>query len=120
MNFAQLLENLRNLSYDSGWISGKIEAGGNYDADAQNNCIRQRELVYAGLQNGILELKQQVAAMVDALEKAPKPMASLTAEELKDNWKAVDHWFAVYNSWIEDVATKALALMKGKDSEREK
>lgn len=48
-------------------------------------------------------------SLVEALEKAPKPMPSLTAEEWKANWKAVDHWFAVYDTWMDDIAKKALA-----------
>ena len=55
------------------------------------------------------ELKQQNADLVAALEKAPKPMLCMTAEALKANWKAVDHWFAVYDAWMDDVAKKALA-----------
>lgn len=116
MNIAELLNEFRDMSYETGWISGKIEAGGNHSESDQDSCIAKRNELEADLTN-------RIAAMVEALEKAPKPMASLTAEELKDNWKAVDHWFTVYDSWMEDVATKALTQVKTNktsDSEREK
>ena len=53
--------------------------------------------------------------LMAALEKAPKPMTSLTAKELKDNWKAVDHWFAVYDAWMDDIAKQALAQVGKSD-----
>ena len=58
------------------------------------------------------KLEKQNRDLVAALEKAPRPMPSLTAEELKANWKTVDHWFAVYDAWMEDVVTKALDIGK--------
>ena len=58
------------------------------------------------------ELKRQNAALVKTLKDAPRPMTSLTAEELKVNWKAVDHWFAIYDAWMDDVAKQALAQTK--------
>lgn len=106
MSIIDLIGEFRNKSYDSGWISGKIEAGGIYDVDAQANCISQRN----DLQ---VELEHRITTLMDALEKAPKPMTSLTAEELKSNWKAVDHWFAIYDAWMDDVAKQALSLVKG-------
>ena len=70
---------------------------------ALQNCLAVMELAN-------IELKQQNRDLRAALEKAPRPMTSLmTAEELKENWKAVNSWFATYDAWMEDVVTKALA-----------
>ena len=61
----------------------------------------------------IENLEQQNAKLLDALEKAPRPMRLLTAEELKANWRAVDHWFAIYDAWVDDVQLKAITKAGG-------
>ena len=48
--------------------------------------------------------------LLKALQKAPPVPMKL---DLTD-WKRIDHWFAVYDAWIDDVQLEALALVEGK------
>ena len=108
MNIEELIHEFRDKSYDSGWISGKIEAGGSYDVDAQANCIAQRN----DLQ---VELESRMTALVEALEKAPEPRPPLSAEELLTDCKRIDHWFAVYDAWMDDIVKQAIVLVEGEE-----
>lgn len=78
MDIAQQLESLRNLSYDSGWMSGKIETSSKSpdllitekEEAHHGQLISDRDDVYVTLQNSVLELKQQNADLVAALRDA--------------------------------------------------
>ncbi|MCK4830662.1 hypothetical protein KA005_83890 [bacterium] len=100
MNTAETIRELRDKSYDSGWISGKIEAGGSYDADAQANCIAQRNEL-------LVELDIRITTLLDALK--------FYAD--RENWKV--NKSMIYPSEISadggSIARQALALAEGKE-----
>lgn len=86
MKIQELIVEFLNKSYDSGWISGKIEAGGSYDADAQSECIAQRDALQAMLESRITAMEDTLGKVKRFLEHGPEFPYHLLAdtEELQE------------------------------------
>lgn len=111
MNIADLIIELRNKSYDSGWISGKIEAGGSYDADAQSNCIAQRNKLQAELKARTAALVEQNDNMRDSLEWLTKLICGISKDHPEK---------ATNQEWQDAIESGREALVEGKKATRNK
>ena len=95
MNIAELIKEFRDMSYETGWISGKIEAGGNHSESDQDNCIAKRNELEADLTN-------RIADLMEALKHIANPPISPPSDIV---------------FWAKDIAKQAIAEAKGKDDD---